>query len=155
MSAKTVCVAFERWADAAPFAIHSQIRKDITDYIPGEFYRRELPCILGLLDTLEYDHVEAIVIDGFVHLDDALRPGLGAHLFNAIKGKIPVIGVAKTNFASIHQHKRELYRGESQRPLYITSASIDLDNAMACIKLMHGPHRIPTLLKLLDQKTKA
>ncbi|MBX7052633.1 MAG: endonuclease V [Flavobacteriales bacterium] len=152
--AKTVCLAFEHWEDSIPFALHEITQEGIAEYIPGEFYKRELPGIIDLLSTLSYDFIEAIIIDGFVFLDDEMKPGLGARLYHALEGKIPVIGVAKTNFAAIHFNKRVLYRGESQRPLYITSAGLDLDDAFGCVKKMNGTHRIPTLLKVLDQKTK-
>ncbi|MBL0316198.1 MAG: endonuclease V [Flavobacteriales bacterium] len=153
-SAKTVCLAFEHWQDAVPFAMHEQMHDGIEEYVPGEFYKRELPCILGLWKTLNYDRIEAIVIDGFVYLDDERRPGLGAHLYHALQEAIPVIGVAKTNFAAIIHHKQPLMRGDSTRPLFITCAGIELAMAAECIGSMHGSYRIPTLLKLLDKKTK-
>ena len=55
-------------------------RIDGTDeYVPGEFYKRELPCIIKLLDLVE-EHIDCIIIDGFVYLDGDTRPGLGKHI---------------------------------------------------------------------------
>lgn len=37
---------------------------------------------------------DCIIVDGFVHLEDD-KPGLGKHLYDALNGKVRVIGVAK------------------------------------------------------------
>jgi len=113
-----------------------------------------LPCVLSLLDKLNLEHVEAIVIDGFVYLDDEGKLGLGGHLYEALDGKIPIVGVAKTNFATIEKEKRVLLRGESVRPLFVTAIGMDLDEALKAVASMHGAFRIPTLLKQLDTYTK-
>jgi deoxyribonuclease V len=153
-NAKTVCLAFEKWSDAAECRIYAQIKTGVNEYEPGAFYKRELPCILSLLDTIQLENVEAIIIDGFVFLDDNNTIGLGGHLFNTLNKKIPVIGVAKTNFATIQKNKRAVYRGQSEKPLYITAISMDIELAADCIKSMHGDFRMPTLLKKLDTYTK-
>lgn len=153
--AKTVCLAFEHWEDAQPFAIHTAFMENVADYTPGEFYKRELPCILDLFEQLPYQEIEAIVVDGFVFLDDDGKPGLGAHLYKALKENIPVIGVAKTNFASIDQLKKPVLRGESQKPLYVTAIGTDIEVAAQQVQRMAGDYRLPALLKQLDQLTKA
>ena len=152
--AKTVCLAFADWPDEAPYQIHSETLDNVEDYTPGAFYRRELPCILSLLKQVELADVEAIVIDGFVYLDDSGKLGLGGHLCHALGGQVPVIGVAKTNFATIETCKKPLLRGKSTRPLYITAIGTDLEVATAHIQSMSGDFRIPALLKQLDGLTK-
>ncbi|XZF14194.1 endonuclease V [Chitinophagaceae bacterium MMS25-I14] len=152
--AKTVCIGFEHWQDAAPAEIWSEITTTTSEYEPGAFYKRELPCIVSLLAKISTDNIEAIIVDGFTVLNDEEKPGLGAHLYNYLQLKTPVIGVAKTNFASLNLHKRPLLRGESQRPLFITATGIDLETATSYIAQMHGGHRIPVLLKLLDSMTR-
>ncbi len=152
--AKTVCLAFEHWHDAQPFAIHTAFMEHVADYTPGEFYKRELPCILDLLATLPYKDIEAIIVDGFVFLDDEQKLGLGGHLYEALERKIPVIGVAKTNFASIDQLKKPVLRGESLKPLYVTAIGIDIETSAQHVKGMAGDYRLPALLKQLDQLTK-
>ena len=42
-------------------------------------------------------------------------------------------------------------RGGSKRPLYLTAAGIDVKQAAALVKSMHGGHRVPALLKRADQ----
>ena len=152
--ARTVCLSFVDWDDAHKLKADSEILEGIADYEPGNFYKRELPSILSLLSKLAYQKIEAIIIDGFVFLDDEEKAGLGAHLYQALEEKIPVIGVAKSNFATLNKNKREVFRGGSNSPLFITSAGLDLDSAAEKIKRMYGKHRIPGLLKELDQLTK-
>jgi deoxyribonuclease V len=151
-SAFIVGVAFENWQDACEKSIFGSRLDDIEDYIPGQFYRRELPCILKLIE--EHQLVpDLIVIDGFVYLDGRSRPGLGKHLYDALQGKIGVIGVAKRPFKDITR-ECELYRGTSKKPLYITSVGIPLTEAKDYIKSMRGKYRVPALLKKADRISK-
>lgn len=152
--AKTVCLAFENWTTMNDFSVYYEILEDIEEYIPGEFYRRELPCILSLLKKIKFEKIDVIVVDGFVFLDDNNRLGLGGHLYKQLEEKVPIIGVAKTNFASIVNNKRELKRGESKNPLFITSIGLDPDKAVEYIGSMAGDYRIPKLLQHLDSLTK-
>jgi deoxyribonuclease V len=152
--ARTICLAFDSWTTTDNFVIYSEILEDIEDYTSGEFYRRELPCILSLLKKINIDKIEIIVVDGFVFLDDVNKLGLGGYLDRHLESKIPIIGVAKNNFATIQKNKRILLRGESKKPLFVTSIGIDIDKATEHIKSMAGNFRIPTLLKHLDSLTK-
>jgi deoxyribonuclease V len=65
-----------------------------------------------------------------------------------------VICIAKTAFVGIAAES-ELLRGNSARPLYITSAGIELAWAKERIRSMHGPYRIPTLLNDVDRLCRA
>jgi len=153
-SAKTVCICFEKWSDDRPCDLYSEIIEGISDYQPGAFYERELPCILSLIKKILEENIECIVVDGFVFLDDDGKHGLGGYLFEALKRKIPVIGVAKSPFHNNRKNVRELLRGKSKKPLYISAIGIEMDTACSMIKSMNGEYRIPTLLKILDRKTK-
>lgn len=154
--ANTICLAFENWDAEVADHEFSEIKDGVSEYIPGEFYKRELPCILGLFNQIktEINNISCIVIDGFVYLDDNFKAGLGKHLFDSLNGKIPVIGVAKTNFATVEKLKMELFRGESRTPLYISSVGIKMETACDLIEKMHGNYRIPTLLKKVDTLTR-
>lgn len=121
----------------------------VEEYIPGEFYKRELPCIMRLLRENSV-HPDRIIIDGYVYLDGVSLPGLGYFLFNELNQKIPVIGVAKTSFGNISENF-SILRGKSKKPLYITSIGIGLQESKDIIKSMHGNDRIPTLLKSVDR----
>lgn len=152
--AKSVSIEFENWTDIEPNKIHISKIDCVEEYIPGLFYKRELPCIMEVLKNTKLEDIDCIIVDGYVHLDDYMKPGLGAYLYKELKEKIPVIGVAKKKF---HENKilvKEVLRGESQNPLFISSIGIDLNEAKENIENMDGAFRIPTLLKILDQKTK-
>ena len=152
--AKTVCLEFTEWSQSENFKVHTEIIDNVAEYIPGEFYKRELPCILSLLNKIDLKKVEVIIVDGFVYLDDEKKYGLGGHLYEKLNQKIPIIGVAKTNFASIEKYKRSLLRGDSQKPLYVTAIGIDLEDAFQKVESMAGEFRMPTLLKEMDRLTK-
>lgn len=152
--AKTVCIAFENWSDSEPKHVYSEIIPMTEAYEPGAFYKRELPCILSLLEKIDLSAVALIIVDSFVVLDEDSKPGLGAHLYEKLERKIPIVGVAKTNFAQNITLKKAILRGESKNPLFITATGTDLDEVAANIQSMHGTFRMPTLLKLLDGMTK-
>jgi len=152
--AKTICIQFENWNDKEPSQVYSEIREGVEDYVPGEFYKRELPCILSLFEKIPLEGLEAIVVDSFVVLNDEGKSGLGAYLHESLGGKYPVIGVAKSNFAQIEKNKRAVLRGESIKPLYVTTIDADIDIAAKNVKNMYGDYRLPDLLKRLDQLTK-
>jgi len=77
--AKVVGVLFENFSDEKPLKIISKAVGDVTPYESGSFYKRELPCIVSLLQDLDVRDISLIVIDGFVYLDDEGGYGLGGH----------------------------------------------------------------------------
>lgn len=153
-AAKAVSIEFLHWEDEVPCKINVEKIGGCTDYIPGEFYKRELPCIMRVLKKSDLRQAEAIIIDGYVILDDHGKPGLGVYLFRELKKKIPVIGVAKTPFKNNQKYVKKVYRGTSSKPLLITSQGMELQEAADKIHLMKGKFRIPLLLKTLDRETK-
>jgi deoxyribonuclease V len=148
--AQAVAIGFENWTDTVPQVSQKELIINIEEYVPGEFYKRELPCILRVINKINTATISLIIVDGYVELDERGTPGLGAHLYLALNSKFPVIGVAKKRYAEIHNNVREVLRGESKQPLYVTAIGVDVDEAAENIRSMHGEHRIPTLLKQLD-----
>ena len=138
-------VLFHQYTDAVAAAEYVGLVRGVSQYVPGQFYRRELPCILKLLERFD-EPPDEMVVDGYVTLGDS--PGLGQHLFEHFGGRIPVVGVAKSRFRG--SSGIEVLRGRSKRPLYVTSAGIDPHLAAERIKAMHGAYRIPTLLRRVD-----
>lgn len=149
--AQTSCIGIDSWpSDTVAFELHETIG-DIQDYESGAFYKRELPCLKSILAKIELQpDKDILVIDGFVVLDDFGKLGLGGYLYEYLQAQIPVIGVAKNNFAPLDKLKQKVYRGDSQRPLFITSKGIGIHEAGENILKMHGKFRIPTILKLVD-----
>jgi deoxyribonuclease V len=142
-------VTFSAWQDTEPAALYSSTLDDIEEYEPGAFFKRELPCILKLLEEHKLTP-DCIIVDGFVYLDGHEKPGLGKHLYDALDGKTTVIGVAKQSFKDIPEYCA-IYRGVSTKPLYVTAEGLTLDAAKELISSMHGAFRIPKLLKMADQ----
>ena len=142
-------VAFNQWADDKPAQEWVIQVPSPAAYLPGQFYRRELPCILALLKQIDAVP-EVMIIDGYVYLGYEKKPGLGQYLFEALHGDTVVIGVAKKRFKNTPEGVA-LYRGQSKRPLYVTAVGIDEDEARQLIASMVGHHRIPVLLKRADQ----
>lgn len=150
------CVAgvlFKHWDSPEPEQVLSLMLDGVADYQPGAFYLRELPCITRLLAAVKQP-LSAIVIDGYVQLGQDQHAGLGLHLWHSLNKQIPVIGVAKTWFKDTPENC-QLLRGKSNTPLYVTAAGMDLTEAKTHIASMAGQHRIPTLLKLVDQQCRA
>ncbi len=145
----TAGVAFEHWESPNESEVFISTTDKVRDYVPGEFFKRELPCILNLLSLINRD-ISCIVIDGHVFLDGEKTPGLGKHLYDELGEKIPIIGVAKSSFGKMDDVYK-ISRGGSSRGLYITSAGLPLNKAKMYVESMHGPHRIPYLLKLTDK----
>jgi len=148
--AHTACLGFEEWQQAAPSCTFTECIDEPSAYESGSFYKRELPCILSLLQQIKPTQHDLIIVDGFVVLDDDGKLGLGGYLYNELNKSIPIIGVAKNNFATLNTQKRAILRGESIKPLYITALGIDLDEAAELVRGMHGDYRMPTLLKEVD-----
>jgi deoxyribonuclease V len=150
VSALAACLVVDDWADAEPRGSVTVRVAPIAAYEPGAFYKRELPCLLAVLEVAP--KVTHVVIDGYVWLDDAGTPGLGAHLHAALG--VPVIGIAKTAFRGSEMAQR-LVRPGSAKPLFVTSAGVDAGVAVEWLGRLHGEFRIPTLLKLVDQLSRS
>jgi len=141
-------VLFSDWLSTTPASEYLTKVSDVEEYEPGSFYKRELPCILKLLAEYELEP-ETIIVDGYVYLDNSGKAGLGKRLYDALKGNVEIIGVAKKAFISIGS-ECEIYRGCSAKPLYVTSTS-DLGIAKNNVVKMYGENRMPVLLKRADQ----
>jgi deoxyribonuclease V len=142
-------VYFADWGDERAVAEVTARVEGVEAYEPGAFYKRELPCLLAGLKAGGRE-VELVVIDGYVWLDGAGRPGLGAHLYEALGKKTVVVGVSKTMFHDDGYSARVLRPGSS-KPLFVTAAGMGQEEAAACVRRMHGEHRVPTLLKRVDR----
>ena len=148
------CLLADSWTTATPTM---EIRKWLpcapADYVPGEFYRRELPMLRAVIDDLT-SRPSLLVIDGYVWLGATGPPGLGAHLFAELRATTPIVGVAKTGYRNDTWSER-VYRGKNRKPLYVTAAGVETARAAALVASMHGKHRIPTLLRQVDRLARA
>ncbi|MFL5388551.1 MAG: endonuclease V [Myxococcales bacterium] len=149
-AATAACVGFSDWSDADP-AFDLVLRSEIVPepYEAGLFYKREMPHLRRAIGRVRQEHsIDAVLVDAHVWLAEG-KPGLGAHLYEALGGRIAVVGVAKSAFRG--GEALPILRGTSRHPLFVTAAGMDAREAAEHVRAMHGAHRIPTLLKLADR----
>lgn len=142
------CVLFRDWADASEDSHLVDRGPPAAPYEPGQFYRRELPHLLRVLSAVKVP-LETLVVDGYVWLGED-KPGLGAHLHEALARTVPVIGVAKTAYVTTGPAVPVL-RGQSLRPLFVTAVGLSTATAAEYVRRMHGASRLPTLLGRVDR----
>jgi len=147
------CVVFASWSDSAPIEIVRAAVSGASPYRAGRFYLRELPCLMAVLERAGR-RFDTIVIDGYVHLREDAGKGLGVHLHQALVYAPAVVGVAK-NSLKIADRFLPILRGKSARPLFVSAVGCPVDRAARSILSMHGPYRIPTLLKLADHHARS
>jgi deoxyribonuclease V len=112
--AVAACVLFRDWTDAEPKQVIVECMEHPAQYEPGRFYKRELPCLLKVLERAK-EPLAAVIVDGYVWLSGQQKPGLGAYLHKALGGAVPVIGVAKSRFSGAGSAET-IFRGSSRRP---------------------------------------
>jgi deoxyribonuclease V len=150
--ARAAAVLLDSWTQHTPTASYVTDIADVQPYQPGSFYRRELPCLLAVLRLLPAAP-RVIVIDGYAWVSPERGPGLGARLGDALPYRAIVVGVAKSEFASLAGSALVdlVYRGASRVPLFVSSIGIGPREAGALVREMHGSHRIPDVLRSVDQ----
>jgi deoxyribonuclease V len=146
----TACVGVKGFGDADPaLELVEETKTAAAPYQPGRFYERELPFLVEILARARTAATfDVVIIDGHVWLAED-EPGLGAHLSTALGKEIVIIGVAKSRFSG--GVAVPVLRGRSRQPLYVTAAGMDVARAAELVATMHGPYRIPTILKRVDQ----
>lgn len=149
--ARAACVLIESWEDETPHSTYVRGIEAVEPYEPGNFYRRELPCIIAVLRLLPA-LPETVVVDGYVWLSSVDRPGLGARLYEALDRGTPVVGIAKTAFKGVESSSDvvRVLRGTSRKPLFVTAVGIEPEVAAQYVRRMAGKHRIPEILRITD-----
>jgi deoxyribonuclease V len=130
-SARAAAVLIENWQDDVAAARYCIECTDVEPYRPGQFYQRELQPLLKVISAIE-EPVQHFLIDAYCHLSADQSPGLGAHLFKKLPTGSTVTGVAKNNFRGT-SHAVEVYRGQSDRPLFVTSIGMSYRAAAASL----------------------
>ena len=177
-NARAAGVAFNDWSDSRPSWETVIDIGEVQPYVPGQFYRRELPCVMAVLqaftDANSNIKPSLVIVDGYVWLDGNVdenenneqnneqrsenqshrERGLGAYVYDSLQPSVPVVGVAKNKFQYANCAV-EVCRGESRRPLFVTAAGIDSALAGKYISQMHGKHRIPTMLARVDRLSRS
>ncbi len=125
------------------------IIEDVAPYQSGQFYKREMPCLIALINQVK-ESFDIIIIDGFVYLDGSTRAGLGKYLYENLKNKKPIIGIAKNRFHGISEEYK-VYRGKSKHPLYVTTHDYNLTKAKLLVENLEGEFRIPNIILKVDK----
>jgi deoxyinosine 3'endonuclease (endonuclease V) len=97
--------------------------------------------------------ISFLIVDGYA-FDNKDNPTLGQYVKNTLNLPFPVIGVAKSLNKAYEKKSASLYRGRSNRPLYISSIGIKSSIARDYIARMAGSYRIPTLLNYVNRLSK-
>jgi deoxyribonuclease V len=147
-AARVAAVAFDDWAAPEATKTWALRVEHVEKPVRGEADLRALPWFVRLLEANGLQP-EAIVLDGFVHLDAQDTPGLGRRLHDTLGGRCAVIGVSKATFKGTDTPDQFcVFREDETPPLVVTCAGIDLGAAKARVRTMHGRKRVPTLMKL-------
>ncbi len=150
-------VAFDHWQSTQSTIELSVTVDNVSPYVPGRFFERELPCLIAGLAELaqgfQDGDLECVLVDGNVRLDARSRAGIGLLLYRHLGESVPVVGVAKSPFRGLDAV--EVLRGTSSKPLYVTAAGINELNAACLVRSMAGMFRIPTLIRRADQLTRS
>lgn len=117
-------------------------------YEPGQFYRRELPCLMaGIGCVPERFQPDLYLIDGFVETAPGVA-GLGMHLYRSLPQPVPVIGVGKTKFLTAPSIEVSRF---GRAPLFVSAVGIGADKAVELIRDLPGEYRLPDLIRWTDQ----
>lgn len=154
--ARAACVLAASWESELPSATYVQDIEQVEAYEPGSFFRRELPCLLSVLRLLPA-LPQIVVVDGYVWLSSARRPGLGAHLYDALGRRVPVVGIAKSAFVGARSCNAvaQVLRGKSREPLFVTVAGMDLAAAKRGVRRMAGKYRVPEMMRIADRLSRS
>lgn len=82
---------------------------EVEEYVPGEFYKLELPCFMVVIYQVKQYKVDFIILDSRVQLGEGEK-GLGEYVYKALDEMYLIIGVAKRSF-----HSNAEYVGEVRR----------------------------------------
>ncbi|MCW1968987.1 MAG: endonuclease V [Anaerolineae bacterium] len=140
-------ICFQRLQSQSVDFVVTAILQPVAEYKPGEFYQRELPCLIELIKKLE-TLPKIIFIDGYVWLQND-QLALGGRLYEYLDRKVIVIGIAKS-FLRIAGENISMYYKSSHRPIYISAAGLSLDDAMQCVKEMPYQGHLPLMMKYAD-----
>lgn len=148
-SATVSGVRFTGIAKIQVLSEHITVVDHVAAYQSGQFYKREMPCLLALIEAIDKPF-DMIIIDGYVFLDGVEKAGLGKYLYDNLSNKKPIIGIAKNHFYDISEDYA-VWRGISKHPLYVTSVGINPLEAKNRVAGLEGKHRMPNIVTHVDK----
>lgn len=154
---KAAGAMFTSWKDNNPkyyVLTSNDVEIEINEYIPGQFYKRELPVIKAFIDYHQITP-DVLIVDGYIflkHENGNVSLGLGGHVAKVFVSFKDIIGVAKSKFCRNDEISELIYRGKSKNPLYVQS--LNFKKYKTDIESMNGEYRIPEIFKQVDYLTK-
>jgi deoxyribonuclease V len=148
-------LVFSKFTDDTAESVIEVIVPDVGEYVPGEFYKRELKVLLAIHEEyvrLYKKEPLCIFIDAYVDLGD--KKGCGQYFADAIENTAVIIGIAKNAYVPADKVCEKVLRGTSVKPLFVTSTIVPKEDAAVLVKMLHGENRFPTLIKKTDMLTK-
>lgn len=163
--AKTVGVLFDSWDQDEPSMVIESWTTDFGPYIPGQFYLRELPPTMKLLEQVDIKEIGVLIVDGFLQVYDSevgrLEKGLGLRLGEILrieKKDLVLVGVAKTDYREQGERWKlaePWKRGPlGSKPLWVQVDGMRIPDLMHGLGQMKGNCRLPDMLRILDKETK-
>lgn len=126
------------------------------EYIPGQFYKKEMPCLITLWNSIPENikqQIDTVIVDGLYDLWDG-KPGMGHHFHDWLTENnynVDVIGIAKKKFKENSSYIIKVTRGiDSTIPLNVNGSNKSI-NYEKLIKSMYGKYRIPFIVKEVDK----
>lgn len=143
--ARASAVAFDEWTSTKHKSVHSALFTNVSPYVHGELYRRELPILQALLE--EYaEQADLFIIRGYASLPE--RKALGEYLYDTLG--VPVVGVAPRKFED-ESCSVPVSRVGGTGQLFVTSCGCPLTEATTGLMLMPGASRLPAMLDLAER----
>ena len=130
-------------------------------YIPGQFYKREMPCLIELWNSIPESkkaQINTFIVDGFYDIWDG-RPGLGHHFRDWLIENgynVEVVGIAKSPCRETNKFTLPVYRTEESKTskcrsaLWVNGSNMENDYQNKVLN-MAGKYRIPTIIKKVDK----
>ena len=150
-------VVFDGFNDSKPSDVIEVIVPDVGEYIPGEFYKRDLKVLTAIYEEYKQRFKKnplVVFVDAYVDLGD--KKGCGRYFAESIDDEAIVVGIAKNEYKPATEAgvAEPVLRGSSTKSLFVTSTIIPKEDAGTLVKMLHGENRHPTLIKKTDILTK-
>lgn len=150
-------VVFSHFNDDTPAKVIEVTVPDVGEYVPGEFYKRELKVLEAIYAEYKKLYKKSplvVFVDAYVDLGD--KKGCGRYFADAIDNDSVVIGIAKNEYKPATEAgvSQPILRGESKKHLFVTSTIIPKEDAGTLVEMLHGDNRHPTIIKKTDMLTK-
>lgn len=161
-SAHIAAIAIEDWSSDTIIKSWEIDKQGIDcEYIPGQFYKRELPCLIELwnnIDEQDKKQISTIIVDGFYNIWDG-RHGLGHHFYDWLCENgysVEVVGIAKSPCRETSEFTLPVFRTEESKKckcrsaLWVNGSNMENDYQSKVLS-MDGKYRIPTMIKAVDK----